>query len=95
MDEFLIRQIDVMHRAVADFRAGSLHLNELVQRIEAVSDFIQLDDWKERVFPVISTLEQINAVALDAKRNLTPEEDSDVAAALCQLEAQMQSLQAA
>ena len=91
MDEFLGRQFAVMRSAIADFRAGRLQLNDLVQRIEGISNVVQSDAWKERTYPIVLALEQVNAFALDEKRSLTADEASDVAATLSELEGQMQA----
>jgi hypothetical protein len=94
MNDFLDRQLTVMLKAVADFRAGRIQLNDLVQHIEGVSDVIQMDAWNDRIYPVVLALEQINAMAIDARRGLTVDEGVDVAAALSELEAHVQAFRA-
>ena len=94
MSDFLDRQLTVMLKAVTDFRAGRLQLNDLVQHIEGVSDVIQVDAWKDRIYPVVLVLEQINAMAINARRGLTADETVDVAAALSELEAHVHAFRA-
>ncbi|RMM94219.1 hypothetical protein ALP90_01985 [Pseudomonas amygdali pv. ulmi] len=89
MNEFIDRQVSMLHRLIGDYRNGALNLNSLIQGIEGVRAVVESDKWKEAVFPIISFIEEINGVALDAKRNLTANEKALIDSSLIELEATM------
>lgn len=41
MNEFLDRQVSVLHRLVSDYRDGVLNLNSLIQGVEGVREPLQ------------------------------------------------------
>ena len=84
--EFSERQITVLHRLIDDYRAKQLTLNTLIQRIEGVSSAIDLDPWKNAIFPIIAEMEQINAASIDSKKKLTAAEEFAIEASLKKLE---------
>ena len=87
MDELFARQVVVLRRLVSDYREGVLGLNALIQRIEGIGDVLGVEVWKDAVFPIVLSLEQVNAVALDAKRGLTEADKASVENSLLELEA--------
>ena len=87
MDELFVRQVVVLRRLVSDYREGVLGLNALIQRIEGIGDVLGVEAWKDAVFPIVLSMEQVNAVALDAKRALTEADKASVENSLLELEA--------
>jgi hypothetical protein len=87
MSEFFDRQIAVLHQLIGDYREGKLTLNTVIQRVQAVGDVLEIDAWKEAVFPIIWSMEQISAFALEAKQDLTEEENDSIKNSLLELEA--------
>lgn len=87
MDELLARQVVVLRRLVSDYREGVLGLNALIQRNEGIGDVLGVEAWKDAVFPIVLSMEQVNAVALDAKRALTEADKASVENSLLELEA--------
>ncbi|HVO79497.1 MAG TPA: hypothetical protein VMT28_02135 [Terriglobales bacterium] len=93
MNDLLKRQLLIMQGLIEDHRAGRLALDTLIQRIEGVSNFVEIESWKDRIFPIILTLEQINAAVLNAKTTLSEVQRADVARALDDLEGLIQHAQ--
>lgn len=87
MDEFFARQVVVLRRLISDYREGVLGLNALIQRIEGIGDVLGVEAWKDAVFPIVLSMEQVNAVALDAKGALTEADKASVENSLLELEA--------
>lgn len=87
MDELFARQMVVLRRLVSDYREGVLGLNALIQRIEGIGDVLGVEAWKDAVFPIVLSMEQVNALALDAKRALTEADKASVENSLLELEA--------
>jgi hypothetical protein len=87
MDELFARQMVVLRRLVSDYREGVLGLNALIQRIEGIGDVLGVEAWKDAVFPIVLSMEQVNAFALDAKRALTEADKASVENSLLELEA--------
>lgn len=87
MDELFARQVVVLRRLVSDYREGVLGLNALIQRIEGIGDVLGVEAWKDAVFPIVLSMEQVNAVALDAKRALTEADKASVENSLLELDA--------
>ncbi len=87
MSEFFDRQMAVLRQLISDYREEKLSLNFLIQRVQAIGDVLELDSWKEAVFPIIWSMEQINAFALEAKQGLTEEEANSTKNSLVELEA--------
>jgi len=82
-----------MRDLIDDYRGGRLDLNSLIQRIEGVSDVIDLDEWKDGVFPIVLAMEQINAVGLDTKTELTEADKATIATSLHALDVLIESFQ--
>ena len=61
MDEFFQRQLTILKDTVSRYRAGTLGLNKVVQHLEAVTNLVNDQKWRDQVFPIIVNLEQINA----------------------------------
>ena len=87
MDELFARQVVVLRGLVSDYRDGVLGLNALIQRIEGIGDVLGVEAWKDAVFPIVLSMEQVNAVALDAKWALTEADKASVENSLLELEA--------
>lgn len=94
MDELFARQVLVLRRLVSDYREGVLSLNALIQRIEGIGDVLGVEAWKDAVFPILLSMEQVNAVALDAKRGLTVADKASIENALFKLEALIRRFEA-
>lgn len=87
MNEFLDRQVSVLHRLVSYYRDGVLNLNGLIQGVDGVRAIIDSEEWAEAVFPLISLMEEINGVTLDAGRHLTVYEKKLIDSSLIELDA--------
>ena len=86
MNELFARQAAVLRRCVSDYREGALALNTLIQRIEGIIDVLGIDTLKNAAFPIILSMEQVNAAALNAKTGLTVAEKASVKNSLIELE---------
>lgn len=71
MNDFLFRQTNVLRQAIVDYRKGILTLNSLIQRIDSIYAVLEDDVWKADIFSITLEMEQINAVALEAKSKLS------------------------
>ena len=87
MKDFFDRQIKNLRQTIDDYRAGRLTLNTLIQRIQGIGDVLEDDEWKQAVFPIIWSMEQINAFALEEKQDLTEKETRSIENSLLELEA--------
>ncbi|NVM86785.1 hypothetical protein FHT32_000408 [Variovorax sp. SG517] len=87
MDEFLKRQITVLRKLIEDYRQKSLALNALIQRIEGVNTVVANERWSNAIFPIVLSLEQVNAIVLEEKRELSVAETTEVEGSLLALEA--------
>jgi hypothetical protein len=87
MDEKSERQMAVLSDLIGRYREGQFPLNALVQRMEGASNFIESLWWKDKLFPILLTLEQINAAALDSGGNISETDKASVASALHDLDA--------
>lgn len=94
MDELFARQVVVLRRLVSDYRDGVLGLDALIQRIEGIGDVLGVEAWKDAVFPIVLSMEQVNAVALDAKRGLTVADKASIENSLLELEALIRRFEA-
>lgn len=45
-------------------------MNSLIQRIEGVGNFLESDSWRETVFLLVLSMEQINAATLNEEGEL-------------------------
>jgi hypothetical protein len=86
MDELFARQMVVLRRLVNDYRRGVIGLNPLIQRIEGIGNVLGVEVWKDKVFPVVLSMEQVNAAALEEKRALTEADKASVENSLLELE---------
>lgn len=87
MDELFLRQAAILRRFVDNYREGALDLNALIQRIEGIGDVLGVDAWKEAVFPIVLSMEQVNATTLHMKNGLTSADKASVDKSLLELEA--------
>lgn len=87
MNEFFIRQVAVLRQLISDYRNGMLSLNGLIQRIEGIGGLLDIDAWNEAISSIVLSMEQVNAVALDAKRGLTKADKTLIENSLLELEA--------
>ena len=94
MDELFSRQMVVLRRLVSDYREGVLGLNALIQRIEGIGDVLGVEAWKDAVFPIVLSIEQVNAFGLDAKSALTEADKASVENSLLELEAVIERFEA-
>lgn len=63
-----------------------MQLNSLVQRIEGIGAAIDLEAWRDRVFPILLNIEQVNAATIESRRQLSASEKELVDSSLRQLE---------
>lgn len=87
MNEIFIRQAEALRRLISDYREEKLSLNTLIQRIEGIFEVLDNQAWKDAIFPIVLSMEQVNAFALDEKRHLTEADKSSVENSLLDLEA--------
>ena len=87
MDDFLKRQLSLIHLAVVDYRNGVLSLNDLVHRVEALGNVIGGKLWEDRLFEIVVDLERVNSEIIDKARNMTPNELEKIKSVLQPLEA--------
>lgn len=86
MDELFARQIAILRKLVEDYRKKEIGLNALIQRIEGIGSVLSIEAWSNAVFPIVLSLEQINAMALNAKREPTASERTSIEGSLLELE---------
>lgn len=86
MNEFFIRQVAVLRRIISDYRNETLSLNGLIQRIEGIGGVLDIDAWNEASCSIVMSMEQVNAVALYAKRGLTNADKTSIENSLLELE---------
>lgn len=91
VDEFIGRQLALIEQAIFDYEGKGLSLNSLVSRIEAASLAVGNDSWSGIVYPFVSALEEVNALALDEGRSLDSEDQRIVGDALSKLKSAIQS----
>lgn len=89
MDELFARQASVLRQQVSDYRKGVVTLNALIQRIEGIRSVLNCQTWNAATFPIVLAMEQVNATALDAARNLSVSEKEAIESSLAELEALM------
>jgi hypothetical protein len=82
----IVRQLALLRRSLSDYRRGDMQVNSLVQRIEGIGAAIDLEAWRERVFPILLNIEQVNAATIESRRQLTADEKKLVDNSLRQLE---------
>ena len=87
MNEIFIRQAEALRRLISDYREEKLSLNTLIQRIEGIFEVLDNQAWKDAIFPIVLSMEQVNAFALHEKKHLTEADKSSVANSLLELEA--------
>ncbi|MGJ7609244.1 hypothetical protein ACSFA7_33265 [Variovorax sp. LT1R20] len=93
MDDFLVRQISVLRKLINDYRQKEVGLNTLIQRIEGINSALGNEAWSDSVFPIVLSLEQVNAAIVEARRGLTAAESAEVESSLLELEARIKSFE--
>ena len=86
MDEISARQVMVLRRLIGDYREGVLGLNVLIQRVEGIGEVLGVEAWQDAIFPILLSMEQVNASALDTKVALTEADKASVENSLLELE---------
>lgn len=76
-----------MRSAIRDYREKRLNLDGLVRRIEGISDAINVDSWRDQIFPIVLALEQVNASLIETRKELSAVDQSMIDAELKRLEA--------
>jgi hypothetical protein len=76
MQEFFSRQTELLRAVIGIYRQGHISLNTLIQRIEAIGNMIATDAWKNAVFPIILSIEQVNAPLVEAKKKFNGDRKS-------------------
>jgi len=74
MDDFLIRQLSQIRLSISNYRKGTLDMNSLTQRVEAIGNIIGGEFWEERLFPLVLDLESINSELIDKSRDANSDE---------------------
>lgn len=87
MDELFARQIAILRTLIEDYRKREIGLNALIQRIEGIGSVLGIEAWSNAVFPIVLSMEQMNATALDGKREPTASERTSIEGSLLELEA--------
>ena len=87
MSEYLQRQINILRKAIEDYREGRLQLNALVLRIEEISDVIDIQEWKDALFPIVLEIEKVNAFNLYTHTELSDADKNIISKALQDIEA--------
>lgn len=93
MNELLVRQAAILRRFISDYREGALGLHSLIQRIEGIGAVLGIEAWKDATFPIVLSMEQVNAIALDSQRGLTVADKATVENSLLELEALIRRFQ--
>jgi hypothetical protein len=78
MNGLFIRQAAVLRQLVSDYKCGNIGLDALIQKIEGIGDVVNIEKWKDAIFPIILSMEQINAAAIEERRRLTAAEVSTI-----------------
>ena len=74
MDSYVERQLSLIEEAIRSYELGVLNLNSLIQRVEALNAAIGSESLRDPLWPIISSMEEINAISLDERRAMTKEE---------------------
>lgn len=74
MDEFLVGQVSVLRKLINDYRQKVVGLTALIQRIEGINGVLGSETWSDAVFPIVLSLEQLNAAAREARRGVSTAE---------------------
>ena len=85
MNEFFARQMVILLRHLSEYRNGELSLNALIQRIESIGGVLESEAWNDAIFPIVLSIEQVNAAALDESRELTEADKAEVENSLVEL----------
>jgi len=93
MNELFGRQVAVLRRLIGDYNAGVIGLNALIQNIEGIGDVLSVKTWNDAVFPIILSMEQINAAAIEEKRKLTASDTVSIEKSLFELEGLIKCLE--
>jgi hypothetical protein len=92
--EFLNRQISILEGSVNDYRKGRISLDGLIKRIEGISSAIGDPEFRNTVYPIVVSLEQINAALLSGQP-MMPSFEAIVRGDLEKLDAVIASMSAA
>lgn len=95
MNDFFVRQVAILRNLIEDYQQNAISLNALIQRIEGINGMLGSETWSDAVFPIVLSLEQVNAAALEARRGLTAAEADEVESSLLELEALIKNFEAA
>lgn len=95
MNDFFVRQVAILRNLIEDYHQNAINLNVLIQRIEGINGVLGNETWSDAVFPIVLSLEQVNAAALEARRGLTAAETAAVESSLLELEALIKNVEAA
>jgi len=90
MEQRSIRQFKILLAAVADYRSGTLELDGLIRRTEAISAALEWPAWSEAIYPIVLALEQINASILVSKAKLSDADRFSIDSQLQDLEARIE-----
>jgi hypothetical protein len=85
-ESFLVRQVAILRQLIDSYRKRRLGLDSFIQRVESVNDAIDSEVWRDKIFPIILLMEEVNAFALYEKRVLTESDKVLVEDSLCKLE---------
>ncbi len=86
MNEFLSRQLNLILRAIEDYRNDALSLYRLIGILEGLGNAIDDDAWGKGIFETASDLERINSELIDKKRLASPTEYEKISSSLKRLE---------
>jgi hypothetical protein len=74
MDSYIERQLSLLDQALLDYELGKLGLNSLIHRIEALKAAIGVESLRDALWPIVSSMEEINAVSLSEGRTISGNE---------------------
>lgn len=91
MDRTIERQVQHLLEFIAYYQSGRISLNSLVLKIEGIRAVIDSEKIKEQLYLAVLILEQINASALEEKRDLTEAEYNSIAQSLDELDSSIRN----
>ncbi|GAA6121150.1 hypothetical protein [Acidovorax sp. FG27] len=86
MEEFLQRQLDLLNSFICEYKDGILPLNLFIQRMEGIVAAVDSAEFRDSTFPILLSMEQINADAIDNSRKLTDSEKDIINKSMVELE---------
>ena len=80
MNEFDVRQLNIMIQKINAFNNGYLELSNLINDLEALLNILTIQDqhWKDLFKGYWWDLEQVYAVAIDEERSYLDSEDQSI-----------------